>query len=340
MEYNQNRDFVQLCIDTRRGRVKTFANGMEDKVDEIARTKLDEIFGVREDEPISDRAWKHHKDEWYEVIEDVVNVTVPDAWQNSDFYNELVESKSGNLGQKNEFIIQDNSTLIVSRFSGNHWDIDRQKLPAGKTFSVDTEWIAIMIYDETERFRKGIINLAQFFDTIQRSVQREIDDRIYSAFNGAGTYLPTEFQHTGTFVEDKLLEIAERVSVESGRNVRIAGSRSALSKIYKGMNTDYLSGAMKDDINTTGYLNFWKGYRTIAIPQSFKRGTYDFKNPDDMVYVFPENYKPIKLFFEGNTRSRELDEYQNHDQTISYQLQTKLGVGVVFDSMFGTYKIV
>lgn len=339
MVYGNNRDFVQLCVDARRGRVKNFAAGCENKVDEVARAKANEIFGVKEDEKISDRAWKHHKDEWFEIVEDVINETVPDAWEMSPFYRELVEIKNGALGQKNEFIVQDNSTLIVSKFSGNHWDIDRQKLPAGKTFSLDTEWYAVMVYDETERFRKGITSLVEMFNIIQRSIQQEIDDRIYSSFNGAGTYLPSSFQETGTFDADTLLTLAERVSVASRRNVRLAGSRAALAKIYKGMNSDYLSNSMKEDINTTGYLQLWNGYKTIAIPQSFTRGTYDFRNPNDKIYVLPENYKPIKLFFEGETRSRELDEYQNHDQTISYQLQTKLGTGVVFDSVFGTYSI-
>lgn len=340
MGYNKNADLVRLSVDARHNRVANFSAEKAKHTDEAARSRVREIFGLAENEPLSYRAWKHGKDEWFEVIEDTINETVPDAWENSPFYNELVEVKNGAIGQKNEFIIQDKSILIVSRFSGNHWDIDRQKLPAGKSFSLETEWFAVMVYDETERFLKGVVTLVQMYDTIQRSIQRDIDDRIYSAFNGAGTYLPTQFQETGSFDPDKLIQLADRVSTESGRNVRLAGSKSALAKIYKGINVALFSDSMKDDLNTTGRLNYWNGFRTIEIPQSFKRGTYDFKNPDDMIYVLPENYKPIKLFFEGDTRSRELDEQQNHDQTISYQLQTKVGVGVVFDSVFGADKIV
>ncbi len=339
MNYRDNRDLVHLCADARRKRVGNFAAGYENKADEAVRARANEIFGVKEDEAINYRAWKYHKDEWYEVVEDVINLTIPDAWETSEFYRELVETRNGALGDKNEFRVQDNSTLVVSRFSGNHWDIDRQKLPAGKTFSLDTEWYAVMVYDETERFRKGIISLVEMFDVIQRSIQKEIDDRIYSAFNGAGTYLPSGFNESGTFDSDQLLNLVEKVSIASGKAVRLAGSRSALARIYKGMNSDYLSNAMKDDINTTGYLQLWNGIRTICVPQSFKRGTYDFRNPNNVIHVLPENHKFIKLYFEGDTRSRELDEYQNHDQTVSYQLQTKLGIGVVFDSIFGTYEI-
>lgn len=332
---------VQLSVDARRGRVANYSADCVNFVDDAGRAGFNELLGYSENDnaTVRYRKFEENYKKVYAVIEDTLNITVPDAWDKDDFYIELVETKNGILGQKNEFIVQDNSTLIVSRFSGNHWDIDRQKLPVGKTFSVDTEWFAVMVYDELERFLKGVTTLVEMYDTIQRSIQRDIDDRIYSAFNGAGTYLPTQFQESGSFDDEKLLQLADRVSKESGRNVRLAGSKSALAKIYKGMNSVYISNEMKNAINTTGYLREWNGLRAIEIPQSFKRGTYDFRNPDNIIYVLPENYKPIKLYFEGNTRSRLLDEKDNHDQTISYQLQTKVGVGVVFDSLFGTYTI-
>lgn len=332
---------TQLCIDARRNRVTNFSADYAQHTDEAARKGFNDLLGYSENDNATKRYRKFKKNAElaFEVIEDTLNATVPDSWEMSEFYRELVDHKNGLFGDKNEFIVEDNSILIVSRFSGNHWDIDRQKLPAGKTFSVETEWLAVKVYDELERFLKGVTTLTQMLDIIQRSIQRDIDDRIYSAFNGAGTYLPTQFQETGTFDSDKLIQLADRVSTAANRSVRIAGSKSALAKIYKGTNTAFLSNDMKNDFNTTGYLRLWQGLNAIEIPQSFKRGTYDFRNPDDMIYVLPENYKPIKLYFEGNTRSDFKNENDNHDQTVSYQLQTKLGVGVVFDSVFGTYKI-
>lgn len=334
-------NLVQLGVDARRGRVENFESGCAKHTDEAARLAFNEILGYSENDnaTVRYRKFTENAKKAFAVIEDTLNITVPDSWEMSEFYRELVETKNGLFGDRNEFKVQDNSTLVVSRFSGNHWDIDRQKLPAGKTFSVETEWFAVKVYEELERFLKGITTLVQMYDAIQRSIQRDIDDRIYTSFNGAGTYLPTQFQETGTFDSDKLIQLADRVGTEAKRTVRLAGSKSALAKIYKGMDSGYLSNDMKNDINTTGYLRLWQGLRAIEIPQSFKRGTFDFRNPDDMIYVLPENYKPIKLFFEGNTRSRYRDEEENHDQTVSYQLQTKVGVGVVFDSVFGTYKI-
>lgn len=334
-------NLVRLSVDARRGRVANFAADCVNYIDEAARAEFNKLLDYSENDNATVRYRKFAENfkKAFAVIEDTLNATVPDSWEMSEFYRELVEHKNALLGQKNEFTVADESTLVVSRFSGNHWNIDRQKLPAGKTFSVETEWFAVKVYDELERFLKGVITLVQMYDTIQRSIQKDIDARIYSAFNGAGTYLPTQFQETGSFDEDKLISLADRVNTAAGRDVLLAGSKSALAKIHKGMSTAYISDDMRNDINTTGFLRLWNGLRAVVIPQSFKRGTFDFRNPDDMIYVLPESYKPIKLYFEGDTRSDYLNEHQNNDQTVSYQLQTKLGVGVVFDSVFGTYKI-
>ena len=49
--------------------------------------------------------------------------------------------------------------------------------------------------------------------------------------------------------------------------------------------------------------------------------------------------RPIKLFFEGDTRAREMGEQQTHDQTIDSQVQTKLGHAVILSNLFGKYTI-
>ncbi len=327
---------VALNVDARRGLVKNYAAG---SADEGVRRAFLDILGIDSADKISYRAWEKHKTEIFEIIEDTLIQTIPDAWAVSPFYQEFVEVKNANLGQKNEFVVEDESTLLVSRFSGNHWDIDRQKLPAGKAFSLETEWYSVMVYDEWERFMKGVSSLVKMYDNIQKSYQRFLDEHVYSAFNGAGTYLPTDLKETGSFNKDTLLALAIRVQTAAGRAVRFAGTRQALAKLDGAVSVNWISDKMKDEKNAYGYLKTWEGFDTIEIPQTFNRGTYDFKSPDNIIYILPVNYKPIKLFFEGEPRSRTLDQYQNHDQTISYQVQLKMGTGVIFDSVFGEYEI-
>jgi hypothetical protein len=327
---------VTLCVDARRNRVANFSAENAKYTDEAIRQAFYEILG---EDKLTYKNWRKHKTEIFEIIEEVLNITLPDAWNESAFYNELVEVKNFLLGQKNEFTVDDDSTLIVTRFSGNHWNTDRQKLPAGKTFSTTTDWYNIRVYDELERFLKGVQTVEKMFAKLQESLQKDIDARVYSAFNGAGTFLPSQFQESGAFVKDTMLDLVQKVQIASGKTVRIAGTKQGLAALDSAIATQWLSEDMKNEKHTTGRIKVWEGINTVEIPQVFTKGTYDFKIDDKTLFVLPENYKPIKLYFEGDTRSLELSEKDTSDMTIDYQVQTKLGVGVVFESLFGKYTI-
>lgn len=328
---------VTLCVDARRNRVANFSAENAKYTDEAIRQAFYEILG---EDKLTYQNWRKHKTEVFEIIEQVLNITLPDAWNESAFYNELVEVKNFLLGQKNEFTVDDDSTLVVSRFSGNHWNIDRQKLPAGKTFSTNTDWYSIRVYDELERFLKGIQTVEKMFAKLQESLQKDIDARVYSAFNGAGVYLPSQFQESGAFVKDTMLALVQSVQIASGKSARIAGTKQGLAALEGALTAQWISEEMKNEKHTTGRIKVWEGINTIEIPQVFTKGTYDFKIDDKTLFVLPENYKPIKLYFEGDTRSRELGEKDTDDMTIDFQVQSKLGIGVVFESLFGKYTIV
>lgn len=327
---------VTLCVDACRGRVTNYAADKAKYTDEAVRNAFYEILG---EDKLTYQNWRRHKIEIFEIIEEVLNTNLPDAWDSSPFYNEMVEVKNFLLGQKNEFIVEDHSTLIVSKFSGNHWNTDRQKLIGNKSFSLDTEWFYIRVYDELERFLKGINTVEGMFAKLQEGLQKDIDSRVSSAFTGANIYLPGTFLETGSLTTDNMFRLVSRVETESGKTARIAGTKMGLAKLNSLVDSSWVSDDMKNERNTTGRVRIWEGVQTVEIPQCFKQGTYDFRVPDTTLFVLPADTKPIKLFFEGDTRSRELGSSDTQDQTIDYQIQTKLGVGVIFNDLFGEYQI-
>ena len=174
---------------------------------------------------------------------------------------------------------------------------------------------------------------------MQGALQRAIDERIYTAFNGAGTYLPAAFQVTGTYDAGQMRTLIQRVQTAAQKNVILAGTKTALANIANGMNSAWISNAQKEEMATKGAVLELTGLgvSAIEIPQTFVRGTYNFKVDDTSIFVLPDNEKFIKLYFEGDTRARDLSEIQTHDQTIDSQVQTKLGVGLAFSSIFGKY---
>lgn len=299
------------------------------------------FFEILEEDRLTWQGWRNHKNEIFTVMENVLTTNLPLAWENSPFYNQFVEKRNGALGDKNEYIAEDNSILIASRFSGNYWSTDRTKLQGKKSFSVATEWIYLHIYDELERFLKGTVTLEEMLFKLQKGFQNEIDARIFTAFNGASTYLPSKFHETGTYDRATMANLIERVQTASQKNVVLAGTRTALAQIVEGMDVKLISESQKEEYATNGcLLNLTGlGVNAIMIPQTLVRGTYDFKVDNNVIHVLPDSEKPIKLFFEGDTRAREIPASENEDQTIDTQVQTKLGCATVFSNLSGKYNL-
>lgn len=321
------------------GRVAKFANEEASKwTDDAVRQAFFEILG---EEKLTWAGWRNHKNEIFTIMEDVLNTNLPLAWEGSRFYDQFVETKNGAFGDKNEFVVEDNSVLVAASFSGNHWDTDRKKLPGNRSFSLDTEWFYIRLYQDFERFLKGTITVVELVRKMQKAMLNTIDNRVYTAFNGAGTYLPAEFICTGTYDRAKMMELIQRVQDASQKNVIIAGTKTALAAIATGIDNQWISNAQKEEMATTGTLLNLTGLGVIGveIPQTFERGTYNFKVDNKSILVLPDNEKFIKVYFEGDTRARELSHEQTHDQTIDTQIQTKVGVGCVFSNIFGKYKL-
>lgn len=328
---------INLINDSYSKRIGTFASPEAVKyTDEAVRLAIFDILGENK---LTYRGWRNHKNELFTIIEEVLDTNLPLAWEDSPFYRQFVESKNGKLSEKNEFVVNDASVLVATTFAGNHWDTDRKKISGRKTFSLDTEWIYIHVYDDFERFLKGLITVADLINAMQSAMQRAIDERIYTAFNGAGTYLPAAFQVTGTYDRGKMLELIQRVQTASQKNVILAGTKTALANIANGMNSAWISNAQKEEMATKGAVLELTGLgvSAVEIPQTFIRGTYNFKVDDTNIFVLPDNEKFIKLYYEGDTRARDLSEIQTHDQTIDSQVQTKIGVGLAFSSVFGKY---
>lgn len=328
-----------LINDSLSGRVALFANGAEKYTDQAIREAFFEILG---DEKLTYQNFRNHKFEIFSIMENVLTTNLPLAWENSDFYRSFVDTKSTTFGDTNEFVVEDNSTMLVSRISGNHWQIERQKLQGKKSFSVALEWIGIRVYAELESFLKGTITLADMMAKLQKSFQNEIDARIVASFNGIGTYLPAKFQESGTYDRATMNDLIQRVQIASQKDVILAGTRSALAAVAEGTNSAWISNAAKEELATTGVVveNIGLPCRAMIIPQTFVRGTYDFSVNNNVLYVLPEGTKPVKLFFEGQTRARDLDSQQTPDMTIDAVVESKIGTAIIVDSLVGKYTIV
>lgn len=278
----------------------------------------------------------------FDIIEETVQTLLVTGWGNDPFMMKYVDQRNLALGDKNEFYAEDDSVLSVMRVAGNHHDIIRQRLAGGSVKSLETYWVAIKIYAEFERVVMGLEDWAKFITKVYEAYDRYIKNTVYDTMVGYATALTGQFKKTGSITAENLNALCDLVSTATGMPVMIMGTRTALSNVIKLQNATYISDAMKDEHYRTGTLGMWEGKELVEIPQVFEKGKVGtYKIDNTLIWVMPvSEEKFIKVVNEGDTQLMTVtDKDHNMDMTYEYELQTKLGCGVMLNGAFGCYDI-
>ena len=94
----------------------------------IIRNQMNKVFGIdfKTATPMARRqAYRAKKNEFFNLVEDVIVDRMTSGWNaGNSFFMNYVETKNIAAGDQNEFYVSDNSLLQVSKFSGNHHDIN------------------------------------------------------------------------------------------------------------------------------------------------------------------------------------------------------------------------
>lgn len=280
----------------------------------------------------------------FEIIEEIIDLQIEDGFRDNPFFKQFVEFKNTKWGDRPEFYVENPHSIIISKVSGSHWNLNRQRLNAGDSYIIQTEWYGAKIYEEFERMLAGRINFVDLIRKIQQSIQEKMGETIANAFMSSFEIIPSELKHTGTLDVQELMKLIKKVhSANPKSQPIIVGTRTALDLLpeaYGTASSFLFSDAMKDEINKTGILQTWRGYKMLEIPQFFKQGTFDYAVADDMLYILTGDEKPIKVLKEGESIIRETrDGLANNDMTIEYTFQTKYGIDIILNKYYGAYKI-
>ena len=184
----------------------------------------------------------------------------------------------------------------------------------------------------------GRIDWAMFVQKLYEAVDKKINDMLYQAFLGLDEIVPAAYAFTGDPTEESILNRIEMVQTATGKEVVIAGPRTAISKITALTNATMWSDEMKNQRNTLGQLGVWNGVKLMRVPQVFEQGTRTFAYPENKFFILPltEN-KPIKLVYEGESYFDEsTSREERQDMTIQAEYMTKFGVAVVLGVDFAT----
>ena len=319
------------------------AREANDKIVEIFRN----IIGCDEKSTKAEirRGIRRNQNLIFDLIEVVIDDALISGWQENPFFKEFVEVRNLAMHDKNEFYVPDDSVLSVMKVSGNHHDLLRQRLGAGKTFSVETSWYGIKVYAEFERLLTGLEDFSTLVGKITEAFDRYVNQALYETLIGIGATLGSQWYKASAIndtTKETLRTLVMDVSMATGSEVVIMGTYAALSKVYDLTNVSWASGDMKNEKYTTGRFGYWEGIRLVELKQGFKlNDTTQYLIANDVLFIMPVGIEPmIKLVYEGDTQTYQVQDAGTHmDMTYDYEVQTKMGIGVITNQKFGYWKI-
>lgn len=319
------------------------AREANDKIVEIFRN----IIGCDEKSTKAEirRGIRRNQNLIFDLIEVVIDDALISGWQENPFFKEFVDVRNLAMHDKNEFYVPDDSVLSVMKVSGNHHDLLRQRLGAGKTFSVETSWYGVKVYAEFERLLTGLEDFSTLVGKITEAFDRYVNQALYETLIGIGTTLGSQWYKASAIndtTKGTLRTLVMDVSMATGSEVVIMGTYAALSKVYDLTNVSWASGDMKNEKYITGRFGYWEGIRLVELKQGFKlNDTTQYLIANDVLFIMPVGIEPmIKLVYEGDTQIYQVQDAGTHmDMTYDYEVQTKMGIGVITNQKFGYWKI-
>ena len=334
---DKEAQLIKLAVDETKG--VAVANFSSEDRNEKIRERFAEILGSRKPDPMEFEASKHKV---FALIREIVNETlVNDGAEIASFNNQFVEESTIDFGDKKEFEVGNDSYLTVGKISGNNWDLDRQRIDEGATFSVKTDAFYIKIYEYFMKFLAGRLDWAKLMSKVAESVKKHKEDFITNKFTEALDGIPALYKYSGTYNEGQILNKIAHVSASNkGAAISLVGTREALAKLQK-IDTSALSDKQKEEANENGFLGKWKGYNCIVLPAVYKQGTTEFAFSSDTIYILPSSdNKPIKIVNEGKVLVMEVnDGVSNMDMTKEYAIIWKMGGAIIFNRAMGFIQI-
>ena len=284
------------------------------------------------------QAYRRNNVVLFEIIEEIVNLTISNDFADIPFIDNFVEFKNRALGDKTAWHSEGKSYVTVASFAGNHWDTNREALVAGEDYTLEKEWVYIHVYDEFERFLLGITSLEKLTDVIYKSFNKYIKERTYVMFQSVMDVVPEEFSANGNS-EEALGALCDLVQAAGGySNLTIAGTKGALRKIGAIIPDKYFADSQREAKASTGTIGEWEGNRLMVIPQVIKQGTFELALDNDVVFVMGGDVKPIKVEFIGDTRTQNVTDHRvNNDMSYDLQIQTLFGMGFELPQAFGRF---
>lgn len=286
--------------------------------------------------------------QFFEVVEEVLDEQIAYGLSENEFFNEYVDTKNMKDGDRNEFWVEDDILLNVSKVSGDHHDLSIQRLGEGESYHVDTAVYGIKVGGDIRLFLTGRKDWSAFVDAVAKAFVQKVQMLIATQFaNGVNSIpVPATLSGTGTLsasTKDAFDEIIEKVGSANESEVVIMGTKTALKKLNALVKIDWADPAnsIKEAVANTGIIGGYEGTPLMEIPQKFTDKTLATPIVDNTkIYIMPKvDNKFIKFVDYGETELEITEKGDTQDDTQSYEVQRRMGVGTLMTRYYGVWTI-
>ena len=295
------------------------------------------------------RALDPHTDKckaFFEVIEEIIDTQIAYGLSENEFFNQFVETKNMKDGDANEFWVDDDVLLTVSKVSGDHHYLSMQRLGSGQAYHVDTAFYGIKVGENIRLFLTGRKNWGDFVDAVVKAYINKVQTIIASQFaNGVNIIsVPSVLTGTGTLdatTKPQFDAIIEKVGAANQTGVVIMGTKTALRNLNALTTVDWVSPAasVKEAVANTGIIGTYEGTPLMEIPQKFADKTLATPIVDNgKIYIMPQvDNKFIKFVDYGESELTVDEKGATMDDMQSYEVQRRFGVSTLMTRYFGLW---
>lgn len=354
-----NQEVKNLMFDLSAGReiYDTETNRVINKAEasDTIRNACFEYLGLSKDSSDKQirRALDPHSDkakQFFEVIEEVIDTQIAYGLSENEFFNAYVESKNMKDGDRNEFWVDDEVLLTVSKVSGDHHDLSMQKLGEGQAYHVDTAVYGIKVGTDIRLFLTNRKDWGAFIDAVVKAYINKVQTLIATQFANGVNIIPVPSVLTGTgnlsttpSLKPAFDAIIEKVGAANETGVVLMGTKTALKALTNLTKVDFNDPAasLKESVAQTGLIGSYEGTPMIEIPQKFTDKTLATPIVDNTkIYIMPavEN-KFIKFVDYGESELTVDGKGATKDDMQSYEVQRRMGVGTLMSRYFGIWTL-
>lgn len=320
--------------------------------DKIYQFSLDvlNITDVKNKKEVN-RAIRDNGQAWFDIIADTVDVAIELGFKDSDWFNDLVETKNIKYGDRQDFVIEDDAILSVAKGGTSHHDHIIQRLPAGTVETIPTALYVVKVGADINKYVVGQVDWIKLIDSIAKAFAAQIQEDVYAQVDNVASKLPTT---SNLFVGNGILDATSKnnfdgiidnvSSANNGADVVIMGTRSALAKINAIADVNWGSSTQKDNVMNTSTVGVYNGVKLVIIPNRFRDKTYAAKVfSEKKILILPvigDEGKFVKFVDEGDTEILEKTDRGDYTSDIqTYEVQRHMGVGTILGRMLGLWTL-